>query len=152
MKGEWDYAFQAVACGVGRARLSRRLVRPFGVGDVHCRSEFEFCPFPTGAQADTFSVDGISDQSLPMWDAGFVGSDFAGLFEHSWVADSHIRYARYVVQWNVMSSDYTAERSIFEHWLEDVASLGLAADVSLTATTSLPAIRGGIRGGSHGNR
>ncbi|HEY3830236.1 MAG TPA: hypothetical protein VGL57_13670 [Solirubrobacteraceae bacterium] len=89
--------------------------------------------FPAGAQANTFSVDGISDQSLPMWDAGFVGSDFAGLFERSWVADSHIRYARYVVQWNVMSDAYTAERSIFEHWLQDVASMGLVADVSLTS-------------------
>jgi hypothetical protein len=88
---------------------------------------------PAAARASTSSIDGISDQSLPTWDAGFVGSSFAGLFESDWVADSRIRYARYVVQWDVMSSAHAAERSIFEHWLDDVESIGLVPDVSLTS-------------------
>jgi hypothetical protein len=80
-------------------------------------------------------VDGISDQSLPAWDGGFASSYFAGLLRDTWVGipGSHITFARYVVQWNVMSGGYPAYRSELEAWLTDIASLGLIADVSLTS-------------------
>ena len=85
------------------------------------------------ARAATPSIDGISDQSLSSWDGGFADSYFAELFRTEWISGSHIRYARYVVQWNVMGADHVAERAAFENWLRDVASLGLTPDVALTS-------------------
>jgi|SRR5271155_3249192 len=55
------------------------------------------------ASAATEYVDGISDQSLPNWDSGFASSYFAGFFGNTWISGGHIRLARYVVQWNVIS-------------------------------------------------
>jgi hypothetical protein len=87
------------------------------------------------AQATTAYVDGISDQSLPAWDGGFHGSYFAALFHDEWVGApaAHIVFARYVVQWNVMSGGYPRYRSEFESWLTDVASLGLYPVMALTS-------------------
>jgi hypothetical protein len=85
------------------------------------------------ALAGTKDVDGISDQSIPLWDGGFQGSYFAGLFRDVWGAHSHITLARYVVQWNAMSGDYPRYRSEFEAWLADVASLDLKPEVALTS-------------------
>jgi hypothetical protein len=91
------------------------------------------------APAATRYVDGISDQSIPAWDGGFTGGYFAEYFSSNWIVDGHIREARYVVQWDVMSEpsrgpdasgDY---RERFEAWYRDAASLGLTLDVSLTA-------------------
>ena len=89
------------------------------------------------ARAATSHVDGISDQSLPVWDGGFSSSYLAGLFQGGWVggAPSQITLARYVVQWNVMSDEYPKYRSEFESWLTDIASIGLTADVALTSYT-----------------
>ena len=98
-----------------------------------CLVALSLALFAESAHAGTASVDGISDQSLPTWDAGFQGSSFAGLFARDWVASSHIRYARYVVQWNVMAGGYSPERSLFEHWLVDVAGMGLTPDLGLTS-------------------
>jgi hypothetical protein len=84
------------------------------------------------ASAVTSFPDGISDQNIPSWGGGFWNSYFATLFDSIWVADGHIRYARYVVQWNVMSEG-GEERSNFEHWLVDVTSMGLVPDVALTS-------------------
>jgi hypothetical protein len=84
-------------------------------------------------RATTLSIDGISDQNIPFWDGGFYDSYFADLFRRDWVADDQIRYARYVVQWNVMSGAYAEKRADFEIWLRDVASLGLTPDVALTS-------------------
>jgi hypothetical protein len=84
------------------------------------------------AQAATTHVDGISDQSLPNWDNGFGSSYFAGFFHTDWVSSSHIQYARYVVQWNVISKG-GGERSTFENWLNDAAGMGLTIDVALTS-------------------
>lgn len=84
------------------------------------------------ARAYATSVDGISDQGLPGWDGGFSGSYFASLFDSSWVSSSRIRYARYVVQWNVTAT-HGAERLDFQAWLSDAASLGLISDVALTS-------------------
>ncbi len=95
---------------------------------------------PTGiatARAATSAVDGISDQSLPIWDGSSSSGSFASFFRATWVGQ--ISYARYVVQWNVMAEtskgpnaggDY---RERFEAWLNDVRSLGLTPVVALTS-------------------
>ncbi len=81
-------------------------------------------------------VDGISDQSLPSWDRSFAGAYSAGFFHDAWVAglSSHISFARYVVQWNVMFGyahpHYLAQ---LESWYRDVLTLGLTPDISLAA-------------------
>jgi hypothetical protein len=91
------------------------------------------------ARAQGPYVDGISDQGLPAWDGGSPGGYFRGLFTNVWVAHGHIKLARYVMQWNLMSEssdgpnphgDY---RERFEAWVEDVGSLGLQSDVALTS-------------------
>jgi len=90
------------------------------------------------ASASTIVVDGISDQSIPYWDSGFSSSFFAGFFKANWVSSSHIRYARYVVQWNATVEQCTHKpcyREEFEEWLNDVASMGLTTDVGLTSYT-----------------
>lgn len=84
-------------------------------------------------EASASTIDGISDQSLPTWDGGFAGSYFAGLFRAQWVGEGHIRYARYVVQWNVMAVGHDVERVELEAWLDDVASMGLTPDLALTS-------------------
>lgn len=92
--------------------------------------------FPgTRVQAATSYVDGISDQSLPAWEGGFSGGDFAGLFHDVWVGSppSHITLARYVVQWNAMSGGYPRYRAEFESWLTDIAGMGLIPDIALTS-------------------
>jgi hypothetical protein len=91
-------------------------------------------PTPS-AGAATSHVDGISDQSLPAWDGGFDESYFAGLFDDVWAhgPGAHIEFARYVVQWNVMSGDYPRYLREFEAWLEDVASIDLKPVVALTS-------------------
>jgi hypothetical protein len=110
-------------------------------------SAFQTTPYPplaTGllAQAGTQYVDGISDQSMPTWDGNFAGAYFKGFFSSIWTP--HIRYARYVVQWNVMAEssggpnpngDY---RERFEAWYTDALSLGLTLDVSLINYTGSP--------------
>jgi hypothetical protein len=85
--------------------------------------------------AATSYVDGISDQSLPAWDGGFEESYFAGLFDDTWVhgPGAHVDFARYVVQWNVISGDYPTYLREFEAWLGDVASIGLKPEIALTS-------------------
>jgi len=93
----------------------------------------------------TSYVDGISDQSLPAWDGGFEESYFAGLFDDTWVHGhgAHVDFARYVVQWNVMSGDYPRYLREFEGWLGDVASMGLKPEIALTSYDgSLPGTPG----------
>jgi hypothetical protein len=87
------------------------------------------------AGAPTSYVDGISDQSLPAWDGNFDESYFAGLFDDAWVhgPGAHIEFARYVVQWNVMSGDYSRYLREFEAWLRDVASIDLKPVIVLTS-------------------
>ncbi len=85
-------------------------------------------------------MDGISDQSLPVWDGDFSGSYFADLFHTAWVGSppSHITLARYVVQWNVMAEGEEGKLEYlrrFEAWLRDVAGVGLIPDVALTSYT-----------------
>jgi hypothetical protein len=85
------------------------------------------------AEAGTAYIDGISDQSMPVWDGSFPGSYFSSFFANTWVNGGHIRLARYVVQWNVMNGSYPSYRSSFESWLTDSTSIGLTPDVSLTS-------------------
>jgi hypothetical protein len=91
------------------------------------------------APAATQYVDGISDQSIPAWDGGFSSDYFTGYFSANWIAGGHIRDARYVVQWNIMTEAsagpdaYGDYRERFEAWYHDASSLGLTLDVSLTA-------------------
>jgi hypothetical protein len=90
------------------------------------------CPAP----ASTSYVDGISDQSIPSWDGGFSNSYFADLFASTWVPGPHIHYARYVLQWNLMSGVGEPDahyRQQFVAWLQDTASMGLTSDVALTS-------------------
>jgi hypothetical protein len=98
--------------------------------------------FPASAGAATSYVDGISDQSLPAWDGNFDESYFAGLFDDTWVhgPNAHITFARYVVQWNVMSGGYQRYLAEFEAWLDDVSSINLKPEIGLTSFDgSLPA-------------
>jgi hypothetical protein len=92
-------------------------------------------PGPGQAFAGTPYVDGISDQTLPVWDGSSSGGYFASLFRSAWVGSppSHIRLARYVVQWNVMSGDYGRYRLEFERWLTDERNLELVPDLALTS-------------------
>jgi hypothetical protein len=89
---------------------------------------------PTKGAARSY-VDGISDQSLPEWDGDFDESWFAGLFDDTWAhgARAHVDFARYVVQWNVMSGDYPRYLREWEAWIEDVASIGLKPEIALTS-------------------
>ena len=93
------------------------------------------------ARAGTQYVDGISDQSLPVWNGSFSDSSFTSFFRAAWAGQ--ITLARYALQWNAMveasdgpnaGGDY---RERFEAWLEDVRSLGLAPVVALTSYTNV---------------
>jgi hypothetical protein len=92
-------------------------------------------PLPAPAGVARSYVDGISDQSLPAWDGDFDDSYFAGLFDDAWAhgPGAHITFARYVVQWNVISGEYLRYLREFEAWLEDVASIGLKPEIALTS-------------------
>ncbi len=93
------------------------------------------------------AIDGISDQSLPVWSGSFAGSALgAALLSHATGPFSDITMARYVVQWNALAEpgggapaapeqanpadDY---RERFEAWLADVGAAGLAPVLALTS-------------------
>jgi hypothetical protein len=84
-------------------------------------------------------VDGISDQGLMGWAGAFSegdGSDpaFAGYFDGAWAhgPSTHIKLARYVVQWDVMSgAGYPEELANLESWYTHATALGLTPDVAL---------------------
>jgi hypothetical protein len=96
---------------------------------------------PAAALAGTGHVDGISDQSLAVWDGSFAASPFADRFRAAWSGGGgrQIRLARYVVQWNAMAQDgASAEsnrsyRERFEAWLQAAGSLGLIPVLALTS-------------------
>jgi hypothetical protein len=83
-------------------------------------------------------VDGISDQGLMSWsgsvaDAG-SRAGFPAFFARSLVGQppSHIRLARYVVQWNAMlGAGYPEELTNLSEWYAHAVALGLAPDVAL---------------------
>ena len=84
-------------------------------------------------------VDGISDQDIATWDGTGEGY-FANLFDRAWVADGHIAYVRYVVQWNAMLQPSDGPNSVgdyrerFEAWYEAVEAhmSSLTLDLSLS--------------------
>jgi hypothetical protein len=91
-------------------------------------------------QTATSYVDGISDQSLPVWDGDFSSSYFADLFQDTWVGSppSHITLARYVVQWNAVAESEEGKPAYlrrFESWLTDITAIGLTPDIALSSYT-----------------
>jgi hypothetical protein len=72
-------------------------------------------------------VDGISDQHLYDWEAAA-----STLFADTWVGrlPPHIEFARYAVQWNVMSG--SGSLSNFRSWYERAGQLGLTRVVAMT--------------------
>jgi hypothetical protein len=102
----------------------------------------------TAAFAGTTYVDGLSDQKIEWWNttgtpaAGWWNGEyqpysFPEFFSHAWIADGHIRYARYVIQWNALSLPLEGNqnhRERFEAWYHDMTSApyNLLLDLSLT--------------------
>ena len=87
----------------------------------------------SSASGSTSYVDGISDQHLYNWEGSITN-----LFGSAWVGSppSHIKMARYVVQWNVMSGGgYANELSSFRAWYERAGQLGLIREVALADYT-----------------
>jgi hypothetical protein len=77
------------------------------------------------AAARAAAVDGVSDQNLPFWDTapntGWEGnlaaSPFTQYFRDVWTREGHIKYARYVLQWNAKT---TGGYMAFELWYREV--------------------------------
>jgi hypothetical protein len=77
------------------------------------------------SRAHAAAVDGVSDQNLPFWDTapytGWEGnvsaSPFAEYFRDVWTRTGHIKYARYVLQWNASAK---GELGQFEAWYREV--------------------------------
>ncbi len=87
----------------------------------------------SSARASTSYVDGISDQHLYNWESGI-----SSLFSNAWVGSppSHIKLARYVVQWNVIGGGgYSNEESNFRAWYERAGQLGLIREIALADFT-----------------
>ena len=91
-------------------------------------------PPPAPAQRH---VDGISDQNVPYWDGhvwsgGAPASPFARYVAATLVRASPqpLRYARYVVAYDVMCDTTGPAFATFERWLADIEELGLEADVA----------------------
>ena len=93
--------------------------------------------------ASASRIDGISDQNLPYW-GGSGNGPLAGLSANAWLggARPHLRYARYVVQWDVMSrrtrEPYRHYYEAFADWYREVHALGLSADVAFGLYTGAP--------------
>jgi hypothetical protein len=99
------------------------------------------CCVSHAAASETRYVDGVSDLSMPDWDGGFSASSFHSFFNEAWVQDGHIKFARFAVQWNVLSNaNYKWEREQFEAWVRDAASMHLSLDlVPTTYNDEIPA-------------
>lgn len=87
--------------------------------------------------AGTPYVDGISDQNVPYWNGDFWnGGPPASAFGRVLAADLtrtpglRLRYARYVVAYDVMCDQTGPAFATFGAWLRDVESLGLVPDVA----------------------
>lgn len=121
------------------ARAFPQATRPYApIADPLTLSEAPLRSLTGGGaspQADTPSIDGISDQSLPHWDGSFPDGYFAGYFRDVWAGSlsSRIALARYVVQWNVMSGDHPQYRAELDAWYADVLSIGLTPEISLAS-------------------
>ncbi len=83
-------------------------------------------------------VEGISDQSLATWeggysDGGYFNSSFPNFVFSSWIGvpPSHIKYARYVVPWNIVDNSTSTCFTAFSNWYHEVLSAGLIPEVAL---------------------
>jgi hypothetical protein len=93
----------------------------------------------TPAWAGTGDVDGISDQGLMNWAGNLTGASgsstaFPAFFARSWVGSppSHIKLARYVVQWDVMRGvGYPEELANLRSWYEHTIELRLTPELAL---------------------
>ena len=89
-------------------------------------------------------IDGISDQNLAYWERGGQAGPFDAFFRETWVGDppSHIRYARFVVQWNAMAlrakEPYGHYFEQFVSWYSDVRELGLMPDIAFGSYVGAP--------------
>jgi len=88
---------------------------------------------PTG----TAYVDGISDQNVAywngdVWSGGPPASPFARFIAGALVSGTPapLRYARYVVAYDVMCDTAGPAYATFESWLADVEQIGLRPDVA----------------------
>jgi hypothetical protein len=87
----------------------------------------------------TAYVDGVSDQYLMSWagnysDASGYNTPFPSFFANSWVGSpaSHIKLARYVVQWDAMKGvGYSGELADLESWYSHTTELHLTPEVAL---------------------
>jgi hypothetical protein len=92
---------------------------------------------PSSTSATTY-VDGISDQHLETWAGTFTELGFTApitsFFANSWVGSppSHIKLARYVVQWDVMRGiGYPEEFTHLQNWYNEATALGLTPDLTM---------------------
>jgi hypothetical protein len=92
---------------------------------------------PPGAFAAASYVDGISDQNIPRWNGGVWNggpprSPFARFLRTALIASptAPLRYARYVVAYDVMCDPLGPDALDFRAWLADVRSLGLTPVVA----------------------
>jgi hypothetical protein len=110
--------------------------------------------YATAAPAATPSIDGISDQNLAywngdVWNGGPSPSPF-GQFLTATLVDgpaAPLKYARYVVAYDVMCDQSGPAYGVFRTWLTDVTSLGLIPVVAFwyghfdgNACATLPAV------------
>ena len=91
----------------------------------------------TARAAGTPYVDGISDQNVPYWNGDFwhggpPASAFGRLLQSELTRTPglRLRYARYVVAYDVMCDQTGPAFATFRAWLSDVESLGLVPDVA----------------------
>jgi hypothetical protein len=92
---------------------------------------------PAAAPAATPSIDGISDQNLAywngdVWNGGHSPSPF-GQFLTATLVDgpsAPLKYARYVVAYDVMCDQTGTAYGVFRTWLQDARSLGLTPVVA----------------------
>ncbi len=95
--------------------------------------------FGAPAWAGTTYVDGISDQSLMSWAGGFAeaaspDATFSSFFDTAWIGSPpfHVKLARYVVQWNVMSgAGYPEELADLQRWYAHAVELRLTPELAL---------------------
>jgi hypothetical protein len=84
-------------------------------------------------------VDGISDQHLGSWagtfsEASGFNAPFPSFFADSWVGSppAHIKLARYVVQWDVMTGvGKPGELTNLEGWYNHAIEMGLTPELAL---------------------
>jgi hypothetical protein len=98
------------------------------------------------ATANTYYVNGISDNTLPYWDGTNVLSQsyfYANIFQPFWIGQRphKITLSRYVVPWDIILHQNPADQSYmqwtqFVQWYNDVKIMGLVPQISFTYTAN----------------